>query len=106
MTETVTQEVRDAVQNAIKVFESLGAVCEEVDMTHVSYSDAVYYIISSGEAASSMARYDGVRFGHRTQSAEDMIDLFKKSRTEAFGAELQRRNLLVTTVLTRELNEQ
>lgn len=106
MTETVTQEVRDAVQNAIKVFESLGAVCEEVDMPHVSYSDAVYYIISSGEAASSMARYDGVRFGHRTQSAEDMIDLFKKSRTEAFGDEVKRRILLGTTVLTGELNEQ
>src|SRR5699024_7392584 len=94
-----------SVDQAIKVFESFGAVCEEVDMPHINYANACYYIISSGEGASSLARYDGVRFGHRAEDVEGMIDMFKKSGTEGFGKEVNRRVLFGTSVLTGDLNE-
>ena len=105
MTEEISADVREAVNNAIKTFESFGAVCEEVDMPHLAYADIVYSIISSAEGASSMARYDSVRFGHRAENAEGMIDMFKKSRTEGFGEEVKRRIMFGTTMLTGEWNE-
>lgn len=105
MTETISDDVREAVHNAVKIYESLGAVCEEVDMPQLAYADAAYYIISSAEGASAMARYDSVRFGHRAESAENMIDMYKQSRTEGFGKEVKRRIMLGTAMLSGEWNE-
>lgn len=103
--EGVDAEVRESVEHALKMYELLGATYEEVDMPHLAYADAVYYTLASGEAASSLARYDGVRYGHRAADAEGMIDMFKQSRTEGFGEEVKRRLLLGTTVLTGDENE-
>lgn len=104
--EGVTEDVRESVQNALKMFELLGATWEEVNLPHLEYADAVYYLIATGEASSSLARFDGVRFGHRSKNAKDMIDMFKKSRSEGFGEEVKRRILLGTTVLTGDMNEE
>lgn len=101
----VSSDVRESVENALKMFELLGASWEEVNLPHLAYADATYSVISSGEAASSLARYDGVRYGHRSEQATDMIDMYKQSRTEGFGEEVKRRLLFGTTVLTGERNE-
>lgn len=105
MTDMISEEVREAVNSAVKVFESLGAVCEEVDMPNIAYAESAYYIISSAESASAMARYDSVRYGHRAESAESMIDMYKQSRTEGFGKEVKRRIMLGTAMLSGEWNE-
>lgn len=94
--EGVSQEVKDAIMRALKVYESLGATWEEVSMPHSKYATAAYYIISSAEASANLARYDGVRFGHRSDKSENMMDMFKQSRSEGFGDEVKRRIILGT----------
>jgi aspartyl-tRNA(Asn)/glutamyl-tRNA(Gln) amidotransferase subunit A len=103
--EGVTSEVRESVENALKMFELLGATWDEVSLPHLDYADAAYYIIASAEGSSSLARFDGVRFGHRADNAANLIDMFKQSRSQGFGDEVKRRILLGTTVLTGEMNE-
>ncbi len=103
--EGVAEEVKESVQNALQMFELLGATWEEVSLPHLAYADAAYYLIANGEASSSLARFDGVRFGKRSDNAKDMIDMFKQSRTEGFGEEVKRRILMGTTVLTGDNNE-
>lgn len=98
--EGVAEEVRESVMNALKMYELLGATWEEVSMPHLPYADAAYYLIANGEASSSLARYDGVRFGERADNAEDLIDMFKQSRAEGFGEEVKRRILMGTTILS------
>lgn len=98
--EGVSEEVRESVMNALKMYELLGATWEEVSLPHLAYADAAYYIISSAEGASSLARFDGVRFGKRADETEDMTDMLKKSRGEGFGEEVKRRILLGTTMLS------
>src|SRR5699024_7030887 len=77
---------------------------EEVNLPHLDYADAAYYVIANGEASSSLARYDGVRYGHRSDNATNMIDMLKQSRAEGFGEEVKRRILLGTTVLSGDYN--
>lgn len=101
----VSDEVRDSVMNALQMFELLGATWEEVSMPHLAYADAAYHIISSGEGSSSLARYDGIRFGKRAESASDLIALYKETRAEGFGDEVKRRILLGSTVLTGDNND-
>lgn len=103
--EGVDAEVRESVEHALKMYELLGASYEEVDMPHLAYADAVYYTLASGEGASSLARYDGVRYGHRAADTQGMIDMFKQSRSEGFGEEVKRRLLLGTAILTGDENE-
>lgn len=103
--EGVSEEVKESVQNALQMFELLGATWEEVSLPHLPYGDAAYYVIANGEASSSLARYDGVRYGKRSENAKDMIDMLKQSRAEGFGEEVKRRLLLGTTVLSGEFNE-
>ncbi|HLR42560.1 MAG TPA: Asp-tRNA(Asn)/Glu-tRNA(Gln) amidotransferase subunit GatA [Pseudogracilibacillus sp.] len=98
--EGVSEEVRESVQNALQMYELLGATWEEVNMPHLAYADSVYYILANAEASSAMARFDGVRFGHRSEKATDMIDMFKQSRTEGFGEEVKRRILTGSTLLS------
>jgi len=86
---------------AIDELQSLGLECEEVQMPHIDYSLPVYYIIAPAEASSNLARYDGVRYGHRTtQPTEDIYDLFAQTRAEGFGPEVQLRIMLGTYALS------
>ena len=77
-----------------------GAEIVEVSLPHTKYALPTYYIVAPAEASSNLARYDGVRFGHRATGARDITDLYEKSRAEGFGAEVQRRILIGTYVLS------
>ncbi len=77
-----------------------GAEIVEVSLPHTKYALPTYYIVAPAECSSNLARYDGVRFGHRAKSARDITDLYEKSRAEGFGAEVQRRILIGTYVLS------
>lgn len=103
--EGVSDEVKAAVMDALKVYEELGATWEEVSLPHLKYGVAAYYMLSSGEASANMARYDGIRFGHRAENVDNMIDLFKKSRGEGFGDEVKRRILFGTLSKSADYKE-
>ena len=98
--EGVTAEVRDSVLAAAKRFEAMGATVGEVDLPTSQHGLAAYYIIGPAEASSNLARFDGIRYGHRTESPADIIDLYTKSRAEGFGAEAKRRIMLGTYALS------
>ncbi|MEB6549817.1 Asp-tRNA(Asn)/Glu-tRNA(Gln) amidotransferase subunit GatA [Heyndrickxia sporothermodurans] len=100
MGEGVNEEVRQSVLDALKVLESLGATWEEVSLPHSKYGTAAYYLLSSSEASSNLARFDGVRYGYRSPNAKNLIDLYKKSRSEGFGEEVKRRIMLGTFALS------
>ncbi|NLG87882.1 MAG: Asp-tRNA(Asn)/Glu-tRNA(Gln) amidotransferase subunit GatA [Clostridiaceae bacterium] len=95
----VQKEVKEKVLDAAKVFESLGAEIEEISLPLFEYALPAYYIISSAEASSNLAQYDGIKYGYRAQQFEDLVDLYKKSRGEGFGEEVKRRILFGTYVL-------
>ncbi|MGJ7457185.1 Asp-tRNA(Asn)/Glu-tRNA(Gln) amidotransferase subunit GatA [Halomonas sp. MA07-2] len=92
--------VEAAVREAVKVYESLGATVREVSLPHTHYAIPAYYVIAPAEASSNLSRYDGVRFGHRCRNPSDLIDLYKRSRAEGFGEEVQRRILIGTHTLS------
>ena len=97
----VQPEVRAAVHGAIEQLEDLGVACEEVSLPHSMYSLATYYLIAPAEASSNLARYDGVRYGYRTaQPADDIVDMFSKTRAEGFGPEVRLRIMLGTYALS------
>lgn len=98
--EGIDVEVKEAVQSAIKKLEELGATCEEVSLPHTEYALSTYYLIAPAEASSNLARYDGVRYGHRNQEADGLIDMFKLTRSEGFGDEVQRRIMLGSYALS------
>ncbi|GGB49888.1 Asp-tRNA(Asn)/Glu-tRNA(Gln) amidotransferase subunit GatA [Virgibacillus dakarensis] len=98
--EGVSPEVRDSVMDALKVYESLGAEWEEVSLPHTKYAVATYYLLASSEASANLARFDGVRYGVRSENAKDMLDMFKLSRSEGFGEEVKRRIMLGTYALS------
>ncbi|GGF26234.1 glutamyl-tRNA(Gln) amidotransferase subunit A [Halobacillus andaensis] len=98
--EGVAPEVKEAVQAALKKYEELGATWDEVSLPHSKYAVATYYLISSSEASANLARFDGVRYGQRTENAETMLDMFKRSRSEGFGDEVKRRIMLGTFALS------
>jgi aspartyl-tRNA(Asn)/glutamyl-tRNA(Gln) amidotransferase subunit A len=93
-------DVKKALDGAIAVFTELGAEFREINLTHTDYAVATYYLIATAEASSNLARYDGVRFGHRTAEAKSLIDMFARSRAEGFGAEVKRRIMLGTYALS------
>lgn len=93
-------EVQAAINAALEVYKSLGAEIVEVEMPHFEYSIATYYVVATAEASSNLARYDGVHYGHRTADAKDYIEVYSKSREEAFGEEVKRRIMLGTYVLS------
>lgn len=88
------------IQDAIKKFEDMGAVCEETSLPHAEYALPVYYLLATAEASSNLARYDGVRYGYRDESAEDIITMFMRTRSEGFGEEVKRRIMLGTYALS------
>ena len=98
--EGISDEVKNAVLAAAKTYESLGATIEEFDMPYTDFALAAYYIISSAEASSNLARYDGVKYGYRAESFNDLTDMYLKTRSEGFGAEVKRRIMLGTYVLS------
>jgi aspartyl-tRNA(Asn)/glutamyl-tRNA(Gln) amidotransferase subunit A len=98
--EGVSEEARQAVLNALKVLEGLGASWEEVSLPHSKYGVATYYLLASSEASANLARFDGIRYGYRAKDAENLIDLYKKTRAEGFGDEVKRRIMLGTFALS------
>lgn len=98
--EGVNEEVKQSILDALKKLESQGAVWEEVSLPHSKYALAAYYLLSSSEASANLARFDGVRYGYRSPNAETLIDLYKKTRSEAFGEEVKRRIMLGTFALS------
>lgn len=99
MSDDIGEEAKQAVLDALKVLESLGAEWEEVSLPHSTYAPSVYYFLSSAEASSNLARYDGVRFGYRSPNAKSLDDVYRLSRNEGFGEEVKRRILLGTYAL-------
>ncbi|MHC4062572.1 MAG: amidase family protein, partial [Planctomycetota bacterium] len=79
---------------------NLGAEVIEVEMPHLDYAIAAYYVIATAEASSNLARYDGVHYGHRTENPADYVEVYSKSRQEAFGKEVKRRIMLGTYALS------
>ena len=98
--EGLDKEVGEAIENAIKFFESKGCEICNVSLPHTDLAVPVYYIIATAEASSNLARYDGIRYSHRSEKAVDSIDLYFKSRAEGFGEEVKRRIILGTYVLS------
>ncbi|MHC4370046.1 MAG: Asp-tRNA(Asn)/Glu-tRNA(Gln) amidotransferase subunit GatA, partial [Planctomycetota bacterium] len=94
------ESVRKALSDAIEVYKKLGAEIIEIEMPHLDYATAAYYVIATAEASSNLARYDGVHYGHRTESPRDYIEVYSKSRAEAFGQEVKRRIMLGTYALS------
>jgi aspartyl-tRNA(Asn)/glutamyl-tRNA(Gln) amidotransferase subunit A len=92
--------IRAAVDRAVKQFESLGAIMEEVSLPHTDSGIATYYILAPAEASANLARFDGVRYGHRAEGTSDVMEHYLKSRAEGFGTEVKRRILLGTYVLS------
>lgn len=92
-------EVEKAIRQAIDQLVSLGAEYQEVSMPNTEYALSAYYLIAPAEASSNLARYDGVGFGHRVEG-NDIVDMYKKTRSEAFGAEVRRRIMLGTYALS------
>ncbi|HJV66503.1 MAG TPA: Asp-tRNA(Asn)/Glu-tRNA(Gln) amidotransferase subunit GatA [Geomonas sp.] len=98
--EGLDPDVKKAMDEAIALYKSLGAEIREVSLPHTDYAVATYYLIATAEASSNLARYEGVRFGHRSESAKGLIDMFAKSRAEGFGAEVKRRIMIGTYALS------
>jgi aspartyl-tRNA(Asn)/glutamyl-tRNA(Gln) amidotransferase subunit A len=100
MIEGVDPQIKTAIATAVKHFESLGAELVEVSLPHTDYAIATYYIIATAEASANLARFDGVRYGHRAENAQDLFDHYGRTREEGFGAEVKRRIILGTYVLS------
>jgi aspartyl-tRNA(Asn)/glutamyl-tRNA(Gln) amidotransferase subunit A len=92
--------VAKAIQDAIKEYEKLGAVVQEISLPNTMLSIPAYYVIAPAECSSNLARYDGVRFGHRCKDPVDLDDLYKRSRSEGFGKEVKRRIMIGTYALS------
>jgi aspartyl-tRNA(Asn)/glutamyl-tRNA(Gln) amidotransferase subunit A len=88
------------IRKAIGIWEASGAAIVEVSLPHTEYAVPVYYLIAPAEASSNLARYDGVKYGHRAESFESMIDMYCRTRAEGFGPEVKRRIMLGTYALS------
>ena len=93
-------EVKRIVEGAVRDCEAAGAELVEISLPHTEYAMAVYYIIAPAEASANLARFDGVRYGHRSAEAKDVYSLYVKSRAEGFGPEVKRRIIMGTYVLS------
>ncbi len=98
--EGLDDEIRDAVEKSIDNYKSLGAEIVDVEIPYAKYGIAVYYIIATAEASSNLARFDGVRYGFRAEGAHELREMYRKTREEGFGAEVKRRIMLGTYVLS------
>ncbi|WP_285823739.1 Asp-tRNA(Asn)/Glu-tRNA(Gln) amidotransferase subunit GatA [Schaedlerella arabinosiphila] len=100
MGEGLDSEVADAIWRAARVLEERGAVLEEFDLSLVKYAIPAYYVIASAEASSNLERFDGVKYGYRGADCEGLHSMYKKTRSEGFGAEVKRRIMLGSFVLS------
>jgi aspartyl-tRNA(Asn)/glutamyl-tRNA(Gln) amidotransferase subunit A len=100
MIEGIDAQVRAAVEAAVAQFQSLGAEIVNVSLPHTEYAIATYYLLASAEASANLARFDGVRYGHRAENPRNLLDLYGRTREEGFGPEVKRRVILGTYVLS------
>jgi aspartyl-tRNA(Asn)/glutamyl-tRNA(Gln) amidotransferase subunit A len=100
LAEGLDSEVSEAVKNAIATIESLGAQCVEVSLPYTEYVVAAYYVIAPSEASSNLARYDGVKYGYRNKDKKDLLKMYRSTRSEGFGPEVQRRIIIGTYCLS------
>ncbi len=100
LAEGLDATVEKALQDALKVFESLGATVKEIDLPNSHLSVSAYYVIAPAEASANLSRYDGVRFGYRCENPINLEDMYKRSRSEGFGNEVKRRILVGTYALS------
>jgi len=98
--EGMDADVEKAIVGAIDQFKRLGAEVQRISLPHTEYAVAVYYIICTAEASSNLARYDGVKYGHRSREFKDLMELYTQTRAEGFGPEVKRRIILGTYVLS------
>lgn len=92
--------IADLVQASVKELEKLGAVIKEISLPNMQHAIPAYYVIAPAEASSNLSRFDGVRFGYRCENPRDLTDLYKRSRGEGFGSEVQRRIMVGTYALS------
>ena len=100
LSDAVDPETREATDNALAAYRNMGAEIVEISLPNMHLSVPTYYVVAPAEASSNLARYDGVRYGHRAEGVENLEDLYKRSRGEGFGAEVQRRIMVGTYVLS------
>jgi aspartyl-tRNA(Asn)/glutamyl-tRNA(Gln) amidotransferase subunit A len=100
MTQGIDPQVKAAVDAAVVQLQSLGAEIVEVNLPHTDYGIAVYYFLATAEASANLARFDGVRYGHRAENPRDLLDHYGRTREEGFGQEVKRRIILGTYVLS------
>jgi len=100
MIEGIDPQVKSAVDTALKQLQSLGAEIVDVSLPHTDYGIAVYYFLATAEASANLARFDGVRYGYRAKDPKDLLDHYGRTRGEGFGAEVKRRIILGTYVLS------
>lgn len=98
--EGINPEVKKAIIDAIDTLRKLGAECEEFSLPITEYAIPAYYLIACAEASSNLARYDGIKYGYRAEKFTDLLDLYKQTRSEGFGAEVKRRIMLGTYALS------
>jgi len=98
--EGMDPEVERAVREAIRVYEKMGLTVREISLPHTRYAVATYYLVATAEASSNLARYDGVRYGYRTEGAPTLAEMYARSRAEGFGPEVKRRIMLGTYALS------
>ena len=98
--EGINSEVKECLEKAIETYKELGAQIEEFSLDIAQYSLATYYIIACAEASSNLGRFDGIRYGYRAKNVKSLKELYRKSRSEGFGAEVKRRIILGTYVLS------
>jgi len=100
MSEGLAPDVQKALENAIQTYKALGAEIVEISLPNLKHSIGIYYILATAECSSNLARFDGVRYGHRTDDAENLLEMYCKSRAEGFGPEVKRRIMLGTYALS------
>ena len=100
MSEGLAPDVAKALQGAIDTYKALGAEIIEISLPNLKHSIGIYYILATAECSSNLARFDGVRYGHRTDNAENLLEMYCKSRAEGFGPEVKRRIMLGTYALS------
>jgi aspartyl-tRNA(Asn)/glutamyl-tRNA(Gln) amidotransferase subunit A len=96
----ISDEINEVWEQAIKSLEQKGAIIEHISLPHTKYALPTYYIIAPAEASSNLARYDGVKYGHRAENAKSLDDMYELTRSEGFGKEVKRRILIGTYVLS------
>ncbi len=100
LAEGVSEDVKKAVEKAVETYKSLGAEIVEISLPLLEHSIGVYYILATAEASSNLARFDGVKYGHRTKDAKNLLEMYTKTRAEGFGDEVKRRIMLGTYALS------